>query len=248
MSTEFDVAPYAAAANLLTLIRRRREGRLPEVLSLSELQRLGIPEGSTSRVLATLVFLGLVEEEGRQTANFARLGRATNDEYPKVLAEILQAAYHRVFEVVDPATANDVQLGDAFRCYQPEAQRRRMVALFVALAREAGVIPGGPIEPRTRRKSGASKPVPPARTVDSAIPRTNPAPTFDHQADYRLLVGLLDQLPADAKWTKEKRDRWLQAVTANLDLLIEIAPVATEPRLALSGSAQLTADRDETLS
>jgi hypothetical protein len=44
------------------------------------------------------------------------------------------------------------------------------------------------------------------------------------RAEYILLQGLLQQLPANKKWTQEKRDRWLQAFTASIDLLVDIVP------------------------
>ena len=38
--------------------------------------------------------------------------------------------------------------------------------------------------------------------------------------DYRMLGELIRQLPRDGRWTTGKRDRWIQAVTATVDLLV----------------------------
>jgi len=40
--------------------------------------------------------------------------------------------------------------------------------------------------------------------------------------EYILLQGLLQQLPPNKKWTQERRERWIQAFTASIDLLIDI--------------------------
>ncbi len=44
------------------------------------------------------------------------------------------------------------------------------------------------------------------------------------ELEYTLLQGLLQQLPSSKRWTREKRDRWMQAFTASIDLLIDIEP------------------------
>jgi hypothetical protein len=55
--------------------------------------------------------------------------------------------------------------------------------------------------------------------------------------DYGLLNGLLKQLPPDGKWTKARRDKWIQAMTASVDLLVDVvhppAPEAQQSALAL---------------
>ena len=40
--------------------------------------------------------------------------------------------------------------------------------------------------------------------------------------DYRLLNVLLQQLPRDGRWTNDRRDRWLQAIAASVDLVVEV--------------------------
>lgn len=37
-----------------------------------------------------------------------------------------------------------------------------------------------------------------------------------------LLHSLLQQIPANQKWTQERRDRWLQAFIASVGLLVDI--------------------------
>jgi hypothetical protein len=44
----------------------------------------------------------------------------------------------------------------------------------------------------------------------------------DYLVDYRPISALIQQLPKDGKWTQARRDRWMRAFEANVDLLIEI--------------------------
>jgi hypothetical protein len=208
-----------------------------------ELTRVGVSEGNAGRTLQALRFLNLIDEEGRRTTTFERLRRATTGEYPEVLGEIVKAAYHAVFQILYPAEASDMEIQDAFRHYQPQAQRTRMVPLFTGLCREAGLIPGGPVETRKRTPTTrrASNPVKPMTTPLALLPSSldeSPdrgdeeattsvliptyAPVPPSKPEYVLLEGLLRQLPKDGQWTSQHRERWLNALTANVDLLIEV--------------------------
>ncbi len=147
-----DYMPYAPATPFLDVLRRIREGKLAEPVTLDGLSQVGIAEGNAPRVLNGLRFMGLVDDDGRRTQQAERLRRASTDEDPGILAETVLGVYARVIQVVDLSNATDIQLNDAFRPFEPSAQRPKMVALFQALAREANLLPGGPVHrrPRTR--------------------------------------------------------------------------------------------------
>jgi hypothetical protein len=117
----------------------------------------------------------------------------------------IEEAYGDVFRRIDPATATDAQIADAFRQYEPPLQRARMVALFRGLCALAGILPP------ERRPAGGQRPQR-ATSLPSAKPGTS------------VLRGLVDVLPTSGRWTTTERDRWLTAFTAALDVLI----VATE--------------------
>ncbi len=217
-------APYAPVANVLTVIRRFRERGLLDPLTLQELERIGIPTGNAPRTLAALRFLGLVDDEGHRMDAFERLHGASTADYPKVLAEIVREAYEPVFTVVDPAEDTEIQLHDAFRHYQPQAQRERMVTLFLGLCQEAGIVQGGPPErrPRARRATlTARQPT----TVSTKEAYEEASPSADvGGADYRLLSALIQQLPRPGTgWTKVRRDKWMQAMGSAIDLLFPTA-------------------------
>lgn len=251
MAIDIDgTAPYAPGENVLLVIRRCREKGLLEVFTTQELERLSVPEGNARRTMRALRFLGLVDDDGSYTAEFARLCRANTGEYPQILGEILRLAYKDIFIIVDPINTNLTELNDAFRHCKPQAQRRRMVRLFIALCREAELMPGGPLESRLRAKTLTASRASSVGHTPSLSPLKQKTGTDEHGnpqistngnrqlafpydpsssnldtlvSEYMLLTELLrKQLPPNRVWTPERREQWLKAHTAMLDLLIRV--------------------------
>lgn len=219
--------PYAPAKRVLDIIHRFRERGLPDVLSRQELHRLGAAEGNSDRIHKTLQFLDLIDQSGKRTPSFDRLGKASTSEYESVLAEIVRAGYAPILAIVDPKVDTDIAINDAFRHYEPAGQRKQMVVLFLALCREAGLANAIAAErsPQSRKEATGSvqvRNIP--RRAGKSSERVPDAATTDEPSgsDYRLLSALIQQLPKDGKWTQGRRDRWLQAFTANIDLLVEV--------------------------
>ncbi len=238
------LAPYAPLAPVIALIRRRREKTLPEVLNAEKLAQMSISEGNISRVLQAMRFLNLIDEEGRQTEWFTRIAHAKEQEYPDILAEIIKGAYHDVFSIIgDPNQATDLELNDAFRPYQPQSQRNRMIILFRGLCQEAGLIAGGPPTTRMRTRTTIPGKSSSSQSNGARKPQTQPKSDYSeaYQAstpvtsqpmsnqEFALLQGLLGKLPMEKKWTQRQRDKWLQAMTANVDLLIDIVDLEDDP-------------------
>ncbi len=230
--------PYAPYTSVLTVIRHMRERDLKEPVTSQWITTIGVAEGNASRTIQALRFLDLLDEGGYLTPNFKTIGNAPDEEYPGLLAQTLQGAYKQVFRAMNPTTASDQQFENAFRYYQPRAQRERMIMLFKGLCREAGIIAGGAPEttPRPRTASPKSSPSTGAKKGQSEPKTDSPLqhevyqptePPITNRAmsnqEFALLHGLLSQLPADKKkWTQARRDKWLQAITANVDLLIDV--------------------------
>lgn len=244
MTTEEKFAPYSPPATVLAVIRRLRERSLPNLLSPQELTRLGISESLANRTLRALSFLDLIDEEGHRTATFERLGKASSTEYPELLGEIIKEVYSDVFTIIDPATATDIEINDAFRLYGPQAQRSRMITLFRGLCQEAQLMTGEPPQSIKRAKITTAKSTAQsngARTTTKPEPKDTPfmpepervSATQTNRSgtvvpevstpEYAMMHGVLNKLPfSTKKWTQAEREKWLKAVAAMVDMLFEL--------------------------
>ena len=218
-------APYAPPSNVISVLRKFRESGLPWPLTAESLTHIGISQGNAPRTLATLKFLGLVDDDGERTKDMDSLAKASEQEYREVLAEIVKSAYSYVFSILDPSTANDLQLNDAFRRYSPQKQRGRMVTLFIGLCKESNIIEGQPTV--IERSASATKrsrlrdalPI----IVRSSSGQANPNYSLNKWAE--KLKPMLEKLPDidKAEWSSGARSRWINALSAFLDLYITVS-------------------------
>jgi hypothetical protein len=231
-------APYVAPGVFLPLLERNRDRGLPNPLTAESLQRLGVSDSLVPRTLQAFKILDLIGEDGRHTDLLEQFRRAPEADYRPMMAEWLKAAYAHALDVIDPATADDVAIRDAFRHYNPISMQPRMITLFTALFEAAGVRQSMPkaIAPRnpgpvrsasprlvitramaeriTGRATG-ERPAPPA--LAPSAPGLHPA-----------LAGLLASLPSSGQgWTQDARDRWYTAFGVVLDFAVPVR--AAEP-------------------
>lgn len=164
--------PYAAAANLASVLERVRRINLPATLDNDLLRVIGIPEASLARVIFALRFLRLIDATGRPTDVLRAIARASDDEYRELLAGVVREAYAADFARVDPAHDTQTQIESVFRRYEPRSQTMRMVMLFLGLCRMAGM----PVvdAPRRRGMQTRATGMRPARTSPIPAP-ANPA-------------------------------------------------------------------------
>lgn len=223
-----DFCPYAPGASVMKAIDHHRDHGLADPVNNLVLERISVPESMIPRTRQALQFLGLTDEEGKHLEAFDRLRRATTEEFPGLLAEIVQSAYQPVLVSVDITTADDTRLNDAFRGFEPQAQRGKMVSLFKALCQRAGLMEGprrrGPSRPRTEAKAQTAKVKRNGAQPPAESPPT-PPPTYTHppaRRDYRLIASVFERLPDAGHWTAARRKSWLELVTAAVDDLIDV--------------------------
>lgn len=167
----------------------------------------------TARTLQALRFLGLLDGDYGSEL-FDGLRRATGDEVPGLLASILRRAYPTIFVTIDPSSAADHELAEAFCLFEPAAQRPKMIALFRGLCVMAGIIrPDAPARPAAakRNQARASRRAAPTRSAFELDP---------------VIRAVVDALPPARRWSPAQRERWLEALRAAVDLTIEVTPPA----------------------
>jgi Family of unknown function (DUF5343) len=154
--------PYAATANVISVIERARTRNLPEAVTNDFLRLAGISDNVFGRVQQALKFLGLVYEDGRPTEMLESIAGASDTEYKQMLAGAIRQAYAEDFERIDPAMDAQGKVVDAFKRYEPRSQTARMVMLFLGLCREAGI----PLldAPRERKMASSSRRAPKPKT------------------------------------------------------------------------------------
>ncbi len=201
-------APYAPIHNVLAAIHRLQTGPLTGALGIEEIAELGVPKGNTYRTLAALRFLDLLDNDGRPTAAGSGLQQTSAGQFGVQLAQIVRSAYAPIISVADPVEASQLtpdKVSSAFANLEPKAQRERMITLFLGLCREAGLI-----EARRSPRPRSRLPRPEGELEDG-----------ENGSQFRELLALIQRLPQAGKWTPARRERWLHAFVANLDLLVE---------------------------
>lgn len=202
-------APYAPAAAILDVIKRHRTRGLPSPVDSEVLGRAGVPESLLARTLQAMKTLDLLDAEGRPTETFEGLRLAPEAGYVDRLGQWLNGAYADVLKFVDPATASETDLRDAFRSYTPIGQQARMVTLFTGLYAAAGIGPEKEGSPRSVRRgaktSGSTAPVNAggapkrpsqgdAKPAPEVKPAKDPDPAAEGMSDKALEYKLVDLL------------------------------------------------------
>ena len=219
-------APYAPASTILSLIERARTRGLPAPITKDVLLRSGVSESLVPRTLQALQLLELIKDDGAWTQNLETLRSVPETEFQARLADIIRSVYEDVFKFVDPNKDSQTAIRDAFRGYNPHGQQERMIPLFMALCKKAGIIESEstrtPREPRQAKKSQLAQ-----RTskTDLQQPKKQSPSTSGLPAP---LAGLLVALPSEGNgWTQENRDRFYTMFGTMLDFCFPIRN--TEP-------------------
>ncbi|MCA9826515.1 MAG: DUF5343 domain-containing protein [Dehalococcoidia bacterium] len=229
--------PYASPGNIRDVLKRYRQVNLPAVVTATDLAIAGVPENVSHRVAFALRFLGMVNENNEPTPEWRSLCAATEEDYSLQLSAMVKKAYAEVFERVNPETDSQDVIRQAFQPYTPKSQIGRMVTFFLTMCNEAGMVTlDAPKKRPTKRQSQntrSSSSPPRAENKPSGnngtpapTPPATPTPT-SLQPDYSVIAAIMGRLPANHRWTASQRERWLAAVGAAVDLVVEVEEPVT---------------------
>tara|TARA_R110002095_G_scaffold1245_12_gene6245 strand:- start:45553 stop:46230 length:678 start_codon:yes stop_codon:yes gene_type:complete len=137
---------------VLDIVARHRAKGLPSPINGEVLGRAGVSKSLIPRTLYALQALDLIDDKGSPTDTLESLRLAPEADYKQRLAQWLTGTYADVLQFIDPETADEVAIRDAFRSYNPVAQQPRMVTLFIGLFAAAGVRPDKFTKQRQPRK------------------------------------------------------------------------------------------------
>lgn len=195
MADEKQWAPYAPAATVLHVIRHYRQRDVPNKVALTDLVQIGVTSSLAPRTMPALEFLGLVDAKGLTTEAFKALRFANDEEFPGVLAGVLQAAYKDIFDHVDPGTATLSAVTNAFFPYSPGGQRDRMVSLFLGLVAAAG-LPVRELPKQMPRRETTAKPPKTSTSIRPAVTtqrsRKSEIPAVAPPDPGDLVIGVTD--------------------------------------------------------
>ena len=215
--------PYAPPSNVTAVLQRLRSRNLPEKVDNEYLRDANIPEGTNSRTLFALRFLGLIEHGDAPTAALRSIATSTDEEYRSTLAGLIREAYSEVFVSVDPAQDDQGRIVNVFRRYTPASQRDRMVIFFLGMCREAGI----PTLDTPRQRSSAASVARPSQrktpTPKQPVARdSNERGTKKHlnAGTAPALMMLIQSLPpAGSVLSKDRRDQWIKMAETTLAFL-----------------------------
>ncbi|MBB2823319.1 UNVERIFIED_ORG: hypothetical protein GGD59_006625 [Rhizobium esperanzae] len=222
--------PYAPSTAITGLIERHRNKGLPSPVDAEVLGRAGISDSLIPRTLQTMQTLDLLDEDKRPTEIFEGLRKASEPEFRKRVAEWLDGAYADALAFIEPSTAEETDIRDAFRSYKPVGQQDRMVTLFVGLYAYAGIrTERAPRQPMVRKPPGSkinstSRATRPARVVSAEpTPAQSLAAPLSADGLPPVLAGLLASLPAQGQgWSADRREAFVKTFQAVLDFCYPI--------------------------
>jgi hypothetical protein len=131
--------PYAPTANVQALLHLLRRMNMPPRITRGFLRGIDISENIVPRVLATIRFLGMIQDDGQPTDILRALAGSTEDRYRQLLEQTIRSAYADELQTIDPTKDPQERIHGAFQRYTPRSQHSRQVMLFLGLCREAGI-------------------------------------------------------------------------------------------------------------
>jgi hypothetical protein len=211
---------------------------VPPYVDSSTLQNYS---GSTqSQLRVCLKFLKLIGDKNQSNQMLYQLAAANADQRKQLTRTVLEEAYPFLFDgSIDLAKATAAQFTEKFRSQNVTGETlRKAENFFLNAAKYAGIPISKWITDSRKRKvlpkgkgrgganSDAKKEEETPGNAKITSPKNDGAPTTDSidmfLNDFGLLKGLIYKLPKSKQWSRDRREQWLNAVTAMLDYEIEV--------------------------
>lgn len=130
--------PYArpkALDELFDLIRKEASWN-PSVINVKTLKTLGIAPSKEIEAISCLIFIGLIDNEGKLTDVFSR----TRENFQKTLLEQVQKSYKEIFDQIPISRINQETLVNFFMGYGfSEDTAEYQGVLFVYFCKKGGI-------------------------------------------------------------------------------------------------------------
>lgn len=230
--------PYPPPSNVTAVLQRLRTRNLPEQIDSEYLRAASIPDGTVSRTLFAMRFLGLIGGAGELTEPLKAIHTSTDEEYREIISGLIREAYNEVFNVVDPAQDSQDKILNVFRRYTPASQRGRMVIFFLGMCREAGIPTLDVPKARGMTAQSAKQPAKREAARAGAAPQRKKVEVL--AGIDPAVEGLVRALPPPGEpLSEERRKQWLNMAEATLKF---VYPEVETPYI----SEDIPADEKET--
>lgn len=168
-------APFGSTGAVVKTLETYREtGFGGATIDSALVGRLGYGAEVARRVVLSLQMLELIDENGAPTEKLQAFKQAPSSEYLQFLADHLIDVYAPVFAILgnNIGSKSNAEVEDAFRPFQPNSLRKRMVALFLGLCGYVGITDQKPrlAPPRSPRAPKPKQEAPQAPTAVAEAP------------------------------------------------------------------------------
>lgn len=217
-----DTHPYTTSRGGFVQVMSQFRQSFPAAVDAGTLKKLGFAPNNESYILNVLRFLGLLDDEGKKTAEAARVFNLHDDaEFHKAFAAAVKAAYKDLFELHQDAAWNlDADALIAFFRANDGTSAivgRRQASTFQLLAAFSGY-GDVPALKRSGDKSGKRAPAKKASSNDSGTPggkrKKPPVTPRGEPTTVGLTVRIEVNLPADGD--QATYDRIFKSIKENL--------------------------------
>lgn len=193
------------------------EKHKPPVLKASQLP---FGDSYAAHIISNFRFFGFAGRNNVPTELFKDF-LENSDKRSEMFGGILKDAYPEIFKNIQSTEEiTDEHLLKVFsKLSASKYTKRKIIAFF----KNAALYAGMPISATSRTRVPVSQDERPS-LINEQNNGTGIDGNRNADTDYHLVSCLIQQLPTEGKWTQKQRDKWLAALTANIDLLVDIIP------------------------